>query len=82
MRIVRVGIKRVVAQKRYHTDELSLKLFRDAEINLVVMDNTVEEYKDQSSLQFADNMPKDFKSLKEILMEEGKIQDINEIQEA
>jgi len=47
MRIVRVGIKKVVAQKRYHADELSLKLFKDARVELVVIDNTVEEYKQQ-----------------------------------
>ncbi len=47
MRIVRVGIKRVVAQKRYHADELSLKLFNDAGVELTVIENTVEEYKNQ-----------------------------------
>jgi dCMP deaminase len=47
MRIVRVGIKKVVAQKRYHADELSLKLLKDSGVELVVIDNTVEEYKQQ-----------------------------------
>jgi dCMP deaminase len=47
MRIVRVGIKRVVAQKKYHTDELSRKLFKDAGVELFVVDDTVEEYKHQ-----------------------------------
>ncbi len=47
MRIVRVGIKKVVAQKRYHADELSLKLFNDAKVELVIIDNMVEEYKQQ-----------------------------------
>jgi len=47
MRIVRVGMKRVVAQKRYHADELSVKLFKDAGVELQVMDNTTEEYKNQ-----------------------------------
>ena len=47
MRIVRVGIKRVVAQKRYHADELTLKLFEDAGVELTVIENTKEEYKDQ-----------------------------------
>jgi len=47
MRIVRVGIKRVVAQKRYHADELSVKLFKDAGVELHVIDNTTEEYKNQ-----------------------------------
>jgi len=47
MRIARVGIRRVVAQKRYHVDELSVKLFKDTGIELVVVDNTAEEYKNQ-----------------------------------
>lgn len=47
MRIVRVGIKRVVAQKRYHADEMSLKLFKDAGVELDVIENSVEEYKNQ-----------------------------------
>ncbi len=47
MRIVRVGIKRVVAQKRYHADKMSLDLFKSAGVKLDVMDNTVEEYDNQ-----------------------------------
>lgn len=47
MRIVRVGIKKVVAQKRYHADELSLELFKNAGVELVIIDNTVEEYSQQ-----------------------------------
>lgn len=47
MRIVRVGIKRVVAQKRYHADGLSLKLFKDAGVELVVVENTNEQYEKQ-----------------------------------
>src|SRR3989338_667143 len=47
MRIVRVGIKRVVAQKRYHTDGQSVKLFNDAGVKLIVIDDTTEEYKNQ-----------------------------------
>ncbi len=47
MRIVRVGIKRVVAQKRYHADKLSMELFEKAGIKIVVIDNMVEEYKRQ-----------------------------------
>jgi len=47
MRIVRVGIKRVVAQKRYHADALSVKLFEDALVELAVIENTTEEYKNQ-----------------------------------
>jgi len=100
MRIVRVGIKRVVAMKRYHADQKSVKLFRDAEVNLVVMDNTIESYSNQGgedqnkkeNLVSADDMKndfkntaevvKEFKSLKEILMQEGKKEIINKIEEA
>ena len=44
MRIVRVGIKKVVTKKRYHADELSLKLLQDAGVELVVIENKVKEY--------------------------------------
>jgi len=47
MRIVRVGIKKVVAQKRYHADALSVKLFSGAGVELRVMENATEEYKHQ-----------------------------------
>lgn len=47
MRIVRVGIKRVVAQKRYHADKLSLELFKSAGVKIVVIDNTIEKYSRQ-----------------------------------
>jgi len=88
MRIVRVGIKRVVAQKRYHADQMSIKLFRDAEVNLVIMDNTIEEYSNQGgekinekeNLVVLDEVEnpnqKQFQSMKEILMQEGKKENI------
>ncbi|OGZ24737.1 MAG: cell division protein DedD [Candidatus Nealsonbacteria bacterium RIFCSPLOWO2_01_FULL_43_32] len=47
MRIVRVGVKKVVAQKRYHADGLSVKLFNDANVELIIIENTTEEYKNQ-----------------------------------
>ena len=47
MRIVRVGIRRVVAQKRYHADNLSPELFKNAGVKLDVIDNTIEKYKRQ-----------------------------------
>ena len=47
MRIVRVGIKRVVAQKRYHTDKLSLKLFKNAGVKITIVDNITEKYSHQ-----------------------------------
>ena len=47
MRIVRVGIKRVVAQKRYHADQLSSELFKNAGVELVVIEDKVEQYAKQ-----------------------------------
>jgi dCMP deaminase len=47
MRIVRVGIKRVVAQKRYHSDGQSMKLFEGAGVEIMVVENATEEYKNQ-----------------------------------
>lgn len=47
MRIVRVGIKKLIAQKRYHADKLSMELFEKAGVEIVVIDNTTEEYKQQ-----------------------------------
>ena len=47
MRIVRVGVKRVVAQKRYHADKQSLELFKNAGIELFVIDDTIEKYSQQ-----------------------------------
>jgi len=44
MRIVRVGIKRVVAQKRYHADKLSIDLFKSAGVEFVVIEDEVEKY--------------------------------------
>ncbi len=47
MRIVRVGIKRVVAKKRYHADKLSMELFDSAGVKVDIVDNAVEEYENQ-----------------------------------
>lgn len=44
MRIVRVGVKRVVAQKRYHADQLSIELFKSAGVKISIVDNTMEKY--------------------------------------
>src|SRR3989338_4261877 len=80
MRIVRVGIKRVVAQKRYHADQMTIKLFRDAEVNLVVMDNSVEDYSNQGVKleKIKPAIDEDgFVSIKEVLIQEGKVEDIN-----
>ncbi len=47
MRIVRVGIKRVVAKKRYHADAKSMDLYAKAGVVVTVIDNTVEQYTKQ-----------------------------------
>ncbi len=47
MKIVRVGIIRVVARRRYHAEKLSLKLFKDTEVQLDILENRVEEYENQ-----------------------------------
>jgi len=47
MRIIRVGIKKVVAQKRYHAGSSSEQLLKNAGIELVVMNDIVEEYSRQ-----------------------------------
>jgi deoxycytidylate deaminase len=44
MRIVRVGIRRVVAQKRYHADKMSREIFKRASVKLVVIDDSLEKY--------------------------------------
>lgn len=43
-RVVRVGIKRVVAQKRYHKDEASRRLFKSAGVKLEILDDSLEKY--------------------------------------
>lgn len=45
--IVSVGIERVVAKKRYHAEKLSLELFKNAGIELEILENKVEEYANQ-----------------------------------
>jgi len=47
MRIVRVGIKRVVAQKRYHADGRSMELFAKAGVGVTVVNNIIEQYAKQ-----------------------------------
>ena len=46
-RIHRVGIIRVVAQKRYHVDEKTLELFKKNKIQLDILENKVEIYENQ-----------------------------------
>ncbi len=47
MRIVRTGIKRVVAQKRYHADGLSMDLFSKAGVSVDVKENDMMQYEKQ-----------------------------------
>lgn len=45
--IVSIGIKRVVAKKRYHAEKLSLELFKNAGICLDILEDKIEEYDNQ-----------------------------------
>ena len=47
MRIIRVGIIKVVAKKRYHADAQSLELLKNAGVELVVLDESVDKYENQ-----------------------------------
>jgi dCMP deaminase len=47
MKIIRVGIKRVVVQKRYHADHRSLKIFEHAAVRLDIAEDKTEQYSDQ-----------------------------------
>jgi dCMP deaminase len=47
MLIISVGITRVVAQKRYHAAQDTRDMFRDAGVQLDVLEEAVEEYRDQ-----------------------------------
>ncbi len=45
--IVGVGIKRVVAQKRYHAEKRTVDLFKSAGVQLDVLEDKLEEYDNQ-----------------------------------
>ncbi len=45
--LINAGIKRVVAEKRYHDGELSRQFLKDAGVKLIVLNEEVEEYKEQ-----------------------------------
>ena len=47
MRIIRVGIKRVVSQKRYHAGQKALDLLEKAGVKVDIIDDTVLQYKNQ-----------------------------------
>lgn len=44
MMIINSGIKRVVAEKHYHAEADTVKMFKDAGIGLIVMSDEVEKY--------------------------------------
>lgn len=45
--MINAGIKRVVCEKRYHDGDLSRQMLRDAGIELVVLDDSIEQYENQ-----------------------------------
>lgn len=45
--IINAGIKRVVCERRYHADELTRRIFKEAQIELVVLKDEVESYPEQ-----------------------------------
>ncbi|MEM2935666.1 MAG: cytidine/deoxycytidylate deaminase family protein [Candidatus Bathyarchaeia archaeon] len=47
MLIINAGIKRVVAEKRYHADKDTVELFKQASVELTVMNDKVEKYNRQ-----------------------------------
>jgi dCMP deaminase len=47
MLIISSGIKKVVTGKRYHAGHEARELFRDAGVDLIVKEDTVETYKNQ-----------------------------------
>jgi len=47
MMIINAGIKRVVCEKRYHDDKDTIELFKQAGIELVIINQEVEKYDKQ-----------------------------------
>jgi dCMP deaminase len=47
MLIISVGVKRVVAKRRYHAAQETRDLFKDAGIELIVVEDKVESYPNQ-----------------------------------
>jgi len=44
MMIINAGIKRVVCEKRYHADKDTIEMFKQASVELVVVNDEVEKY--------------------------------------
>jgi dCMP deaminase len=47
MLIISCGIKKVIAEKKYHAGSESEKMFTDAGIELEYFDETIEQYEKQ-----------------------------------
>jgi dCMP deaminase len=47
MMIINAGIKRVVSEKRYHTDEDTKQMLKQARVELTVLNDKVEKYRRQ-----------------------------------
>ena len=47
MMIINAGIKRVVCEKRYHADNDTIKMFKQAGVELAIMNDEVEKYGEQ-----------------------------------
>ncbi len=47
MMIINAGITRVVCEKRYHADADTILYFKEAGIELTIMNNEFEQYKNQ-----------------------------------
>jgi dCMP deaminase len=47
MLIISVGLRRVVARRRYHAGQDTREMFRAAGVELVVLEDALEEYSDQ-----------------------------------
>jgi dCMP deaminase len=47
MIIINAGIKRVVCEKRYHADADTIEMFKQAGIELSIMNHEVEKYDKQ-----------------------------------
>jgi dCMP deaminase len=47
MMIINAGIKRVVCEKRYHADADTIEMFKQAGIELTIMNDEFEKYDKQ-----------------------------------
>ncbi len=47
MLIISAGIKKVVAKKKYHAAQETREMFREADVELVVLENEIESYSNQ-----------------------------------